>query len=78
MRQRVYRFVLLGIAVVATTSAMAGAAGLGVPASLQDVYGVVELAALALAGLAIAVAGALLPAGGRRSREPPRRYEPSR
>jgi putative ABC transport system permease protein len=44
-------------------SAMANAAGLGVPASLQDVYGAGELAALALAGLAIALAGALLPAG---------------
>ena len=43
--------------------AMAGAAGLGVPASLQNVYGAGELAALALAGLAIALAGALLPAG---------------
>jgi putative ABC transport system permease protein len=43
--------------------AMAGAAGLGVPASLQDVYGAGELAALVLAGLAIALAGALLPAG---------------
>jgi putative ABC transport system permease protein len=43
--------------------AMAGAAGLGVPASLQNVYGAAELAALALAGLAIALAGALLPAG---------------
>ncbi len=43
--------------------AMAGAAGLGVPASLQDVYGAGELAALALAGLVIALAGALLPAG---------------
>jgi putative ABC transport system permease protein len=42
--------------------AMAGAAGLGVPASLQDVYGAGELAALALAGLVIALAGALLPA----------------
>jgi putative ABC transport system permease protein len=42
--------------------AMAGAAGLSVPASLQNVYGVGELAALALAGLAIALAGALLPA----------------
>jgi putative ABC transport system permease protein len=42
--------------------AMAGAAGLGVPASLQDVYGVAELAALALAGLVIALAGALAPA----------------
>ena len=43
--------------------AMAGAAGLGVPPSLQNVYGAGELAALALAGLAIALAGALLPAG---------------
>jgi putative ABC transport system permease protein len=43
--------------------AMAGAAGLGVPASLENVYGAGELAALALAGLAIALAGALLPAG---------------
>jgi putative ABC transport system permease protein len=43
--------------------AMLAAAGLGVPASLQNVYGAGELAALALAGLAIAVAGALLPAG---------------
>ena len=43
--------------------AMAGAAGLGVPASLQNVYGAGELVALALAGLVIALAGALLPAG---------------
>ncbi len=43
--------------------AMAGAAGLGVPASLQDVYGLGELVALALSGLVIALAGALLPAG---------------
>ena len=43
--------------------AMAGAAGLDVPPSLQNVYGAGELAALALAGLAIALAGALLPAG---------------
>ncbi|MGH2887837.1 MAG: ABC transporter permease, partial [Solirubrobacteraceae bacterium] len=43
--------------------AILGAAGLGVPASLQNVYGAGELAALALAGLAIALAGALLPAG---------------
>jgi putative ABC transport system permease protein len=43
--------------------AMAGAAGLSVPASLQDVYGAAELAALALAGLVIALAGAALPAG---------------
>ena len=43
--------------------AMAGAAGLGVPASLQNVYGAGELAALALAGLVIALVGALPPAG---------------
>ena len=43
--------------------AMAGAAGLGVPASLQNVYGIGELVALVLAGLVIAFAGALLPAG---------------
>jgi putative ABC transport system permease protein len=43
--------------------AMASAAGLGVPPSLQDVYGAAELAALALAGLVIALARALLPAG---------------
>jgi len=43
--------------------AMAGAAGLGVPPDLQNVYGAGELAALALAGLLIALAGALLPAG---------------
>lgn len=42
--------------------AMAGAAGLGVPPSLQNVYGAGELAGLALAGLVIALAGALLPA----------------
>jgi putative ABC transport system permease protein len=39
-----------------------GAAGLDAPASLQNVYGAGELAALALAGLIIALAGALLPA----------------
>ncbi|MBV9603503.1 MAG: ABC transporter permease [Solirubrobacterales bacterium] len=43
--------------------AMAGAAGLGVPPGLLNVYGAVELLALVLAGLVIAVAGALLPAG---------------
>ena len=43
--------------------AMAGAAGLSAPASLLHVYGAGELAALALAGLAIALGGALLPAG---------------
>jgi putative ABC transport system permease protein len=43
--------------------AMAGAAGLDAPASLLNVYGAEELAALALAGLGIAIVGALLPAG---------------
>jgi len=43
--------------------AMVAAVGLDVPANLQNVYGAGELAALALAGLAIALAGALLPAG---------------
>ncbi len=43
--------------------AMVAALGLGLPASLQNVYGAGELAALVLAGLAIALAGALLPAG---------------
>jgi len=42
---------------------MAAGAGLGVPAGLQNVYGPAELIALALGGLAIALAGALLPAG---------------
>jgi putative ABC transport system permease protein len=52
-----------GIAVHrAVIPAMAGAAGLGTPASLQNVYGAAELVVLALAGLAIALAGALLPA----------------
>jgi putative ABC transport system permease protein len=42
---------------------MASAANLGLPASFLNVYGGWDLAALALAGLVIAVAGALLPAG---------------
>jgi putative ABC transport system permease protein len=42
--------------------AMANAADVGVPANLLNVYQPAELAGLALAGLAIAVAGALLPA----------------
>ncbi len=42
--------------------AILGAAGLEVPASLQNVYGAGELSALAIAGLLIALAGALLPA----------------
>jgi len=42
---------------------MASAANLGLPASFLAVYGGWELAALALAGVVIAVVGALLPAG---------------
>ena len=42
--------------------AMANAADVGVPANLLNVYQPAEMAALALAGLLIAVAGALLPA----------------
>ena len=42
---------------------MASSANLGLPASYLAVYHGPELTALALAGLAIAVAGALLPAG---------------
>jgi putative ABC transport system permease protein len=43
--------------------AMASAADVGVPPSFLSVYGNWEIAVLALAGLAIAIAGALLPAG---------------
>jgi putative ABC transport system permease protein len=43
--------------------AMAAAAGVGLPASFLNVYHSWELAVLALGGVAIAVAGALLPAG---------------
>jgi putative ABC transport system permease protein len=43
--------------------AMAAAANVGLPASFLNVYGAGEMAALALAGLVIAVAAALLPAG---------------
>jgi putative ABC transport system permease protein len=43
--------------------AIAAGAGSGLPASFLDVYQGWELAALALAGVVIAVAGALLPAG---------------
>ena len=43
--------------------AMASAANLGLPASFLNVYHGWELAALGVAGVAIAVAGALLPAG---------------
>jgi putative ABC transport system permease protein len=42
---------------------MASAANLALPASIVNVYGVIEMAGLALAGVAIAVLGALLPAG---------------
>jgi putative ABC transport system permease protein len=42
--------------------AMAAAAGTALPASFLNVYGAGELAVLALAGVVIAVAGALLPA----------------
>ena len=43
--------------------AMASAAGSGLPASYINVFTPAELLLLALAGLVIAVAGALLPAG---------------
>ena len=43
--------------------AMANAADVGVPANLLNVYHPAEIAGLALAGLAIAIAGALFPAG---------------
>ncbi len=42
---------------------MAAAAGTGLPASFLHVYGGWQIAVLGLAGLVIAVAGALLPAG---------------
>ena len=42
---------------------MAAAASTGLPAAFLNVYGGAEAVALALAGLVIAVAGALLPAG---------------
>jgi len=42
---------------------MAAAASTGLPASFLNVYGGAEVVALALAGLVIAVVGALLPAG---------------
>jgi putative ABC transport system permease protein len=41
---------------------MASAASLAVPPSFLSVYGGLEMAVLALAGIAIAVLGALLPA----------------
>jgi putative ABC transport system permease protein len=43
--------------------AMASAADLGIPLSMLNVYGGWEMLALAVAGVAIAVLGALLPAG---------------
>jgi putative ABC transport system permease protein len=46
----------------ATLHAMAGTAHTGVPASFTQVFGAIRLALLCLAALAIAVAGALLPA----------------
>ena len=47
----------------ATVSAIGSAAGTGVPANVIDVYGPIELVLLALGALAVAGAGALLPAG---------------
>lgn len=47
----------------ATVSAIGSAAGTGVPANVIDVYGPIELVLLALGTLAVAGAGALLPAG---------------
>jgi putative ABC transport system permease protein len=47
----------------AVLPAMASSANLGLPASYLSVYRAPELVALALAGVVIAVAGALLPAG---------------
>ena len=44
-------------------SQIAAAAGTALPASFLNVYGGLEITGLALAGLLIAVAGALLPAG---------------
>jgi putative ABC transport system permease protein len=52
-----------GIAMVRSlVPVMGAAAGTGMPPSYLDVYSPGELAALALAGVVIAVAGALLPA----------------
>jgi putative ABC transport system permease protein len=42
---------------------MADAAGTDIPASIINVYGPAELVALGAAGVLLAVAGALLPAG---------------
>jgi putative ABC transport system permease protein len=41
---------------------MGAAAGTAIPAVIVDVYGPVQIAALALAGLVIAIAGAMAPA----------------
>jgi putative ABC transport system permease protein len=46
-----------------TLPAMAAAAETGIPASVREVYQPASLAALALAGLVLAVLGALVPAG---------------
>jgi putative ABC transport system permease protein len=47
----------------AVITEMAGSVGFRLPASVLDVYGAYELLFFGLAGLVIAVAGALLPAG---------------
>jgi FtsX-like permease family len=57
--------------------AMTGAAGLDVPASLQNVYGAGELAALALAGPPLPSPAHCSQPAGPRSHGRPRRYEPS-
>jgi putative ABC transport system permease protein len=57
--------IALPIAIVihaATVSAIGSAAGTGIPADIVNIYSAAELALLALAGLAVAGAGALLPA----------------
>jgi putative ABC transport system permease protein len=38
-------------------------AGSGTPPQVQDVYGLLELALLGVGGVAVAVCGAMLPAG---------------
>jgi putative ABC transport system permease protein len=54
----------LGIALQhALVPVMASQAGSALPASIVDVYGGWQIAGLALAGVAIAIAGALAPAG---------------
>jgi putative ABC transport system permease protein len=57
--------IALPVAIVihaATVSAIGSAAGTGIPADVVNIYSAAELALLALAGLAAAGAGALLPA----------------